>query len=972
MAFEPLFERELASIQAHLMAFRETRTGLRHFHVRRDDRERGFLIALPTRPKDSTGAPHVLEHLSLCASRRFPVRAPFFGMLQRSMASFMNAFTTTDMTFYPFATPDPGDYANLMDLYTHAVFHPSLDRLDFLQEGWRPVLDARDRLGFDGVVFNEMKGALASPGAWFEQGVLAALSPGTSRIHQAGGDPLAIPHLTHEALLRFHAEHYHPGRAVVFSYGSFEPDEIHKRLDAWIGSDPWPALPPLPAEPSQLKSPLRTSVSLPVQANDAGEHRLRHAWILDVPSTADRLEAEIMAELLVGDGSALGEAIETLGFGRRGKCGLSAEGPDAVFCLSVDGLTPEQLRAVELMWGNALVQASAAEIPLGRREAVLRAVELQHRRVSASGGMPYGLNLICEAAGAVLYDRDPAEALDPSVALEEAGQRVREPGAVARWVQRHLLNNPRKVAATGIPDPGFFARRATELETLRTQREAALTEAERIAIRRDMTDLKTRQTASEPPDVLPTIRPCELDPAAPRDPPVFTSKAERETPARIWVPAATNGVQHLSVALDLNEVRDEQRAWVDLVLNFAFDVGVQGRSWEDTARWRAERGQAFQGRFHAAAPVGQPEDLGVQAHLGCVALTRDVTQAAEVLATTLQTARFDDRDRMRYLFQGVADRIQQGMGQFGNTLARLRGMAHLHANGAFQEDTDGLPAVRTLMAARAALDGGGRRADAVLEQLSAAWRLVQAAPLQIQACGDAAEQASERLSERLMGHRSHSDVRMATRHRPHWATPARAVLVAPTAVSYVWQTHPGPPAGHPDAAVAEVLVRCLTQAVLHPAIRERGGAYGGRAQVLPGALALHSHRDPRLSGTLGDFEKAVDHACSTRFPQQTVDEAILATVRDTDPPRTPEAAAMTALRRQSLGVSDTHRQRFRQTALGTTPEDVRRVAATWLGAPSVSQTVFTGPERQQEAEECGLTAVDLTDLKPAPTRRLSP
>jgi presequence protease len=72
--------------------------------------------------------------MSFC---RYPVRDPFFKMLNRTLASFMNAMTGPDYTVYPFSTPNQRDYNQLLSIYLDAVFKPLLRDMDFSQEGWR-------------------------------------------------------------------------------------------------------------------------------------------------------------------------------------------------------------------------------------------------------------------------------------------------------------------------------------------------------------------------------------------------------------------------------------------------------------------------------------------------------------------------------------------------------------------------------------------------------------------------------------------------------------------------------------------------------------------------------------------------------------------------------------------------------------------------------------------------------------------
>src|SRR5260370_6653455 len=86
------------------------RTGARHVHVECADDNNAFSVSFPTVPNDSTGVAHILEHVVLAGSRRFPVRDPFFSMTRRSLATFMNALTSSHSTTYPFNTRNCKDY----------------------------------------------------------------------------------------------------------------------------------------------------------------------------------------------------------------------------------------------------------------------------------------------------------------------------------------------------------------------------------------------------------------------------------------------------------------------------------------------------------------------------------------------------------------------------------------------------------------------------------------------------------------------------------------------------------------------------------------------------------------------------------------------------------------------------------------------------------------------------------------------
>ena len=218
----------LPRLSAVFYELKHRKTGASYIHMANQDRENTFSVAFKTVPQDSTGVAHILEHTALCGSRSFPVRDPFFSMIKRSMNSFMNAFTSSDWTMYPFSTCNQKDFYNLMQVYLDAAFFPKLDELSFKQEGFRVEEDGNG-LVFKGVVYNEMKGAMSSPRDIMGHALSQALYPNTTYGNNSGGDPAHIVDLTHEDLVAFHKRHYHPSNAFFYTYGNL-PLEGHLEL----------------------------------------------------------------------------------------------------------------------------------------------------------------------------------------------------------------------------------------------------------------------------------------------------------------------------------------------------------------------------------------------------------------------------------------------------------------------------------------------------------------------------------------------------------------------------------------------------------------------------------------------------------------------------------------------------------------------------------------------------------------------
>ncbi len=222
-SFKPIRRETIPSLNLTVEQFEHRGTGAVHYHMAAENSENVFLVALRTVPEDSTGVAHILEHTALCGSENYPVRDPFFMMLRRSLNTFMNAFTSSDWTAYPFASQNRKDFNNLLEVYLDAVFFSRLDPLDFAQEGHRVEFAEADNpdsdLVFKGVVFNEMKGAMSSVSSVLWDTLCHNLFPTTTYHYNSGGEPDQIPNLSYDELQAFYRSHYHPSNAIFMTFG---------------------------------------------------------------------------------------------------------------------------------------------------------------------------------------------------------------------------------------------------------------------------------------------------------------------------------------------------------------------------------------------------------------------------------------------------------------------------------------------------------------------------------------------------------------------------------------------------------------------------------------------------------------------------------------------------------------------------------------------------------------------------------
>ena len=224
-AYEVLAHEFLPDVDSDSWLLRHKKTGARIALLPKNDNNKVFYIAFRTPPEDSTGVAHIIEHSVLCGSRNFPVKDPFIELAKGSLNTFLNAMTYPDKTVYPVASCNEQDFKNLMHVYLDAVFYPNIYREQniFRQEGWHYEADSADsEITVNGVVYNEMKGALSQADDILGREINAVLYPHTPYRHESGGDPVNIPDLTYEYYLDFHHRYYHPSNSYIYLYGDMD------------------------------------------------------------------------------------------------------------------------------------------------------------------------------------------------------------------------------------------------------------------------------------------------------------------------------------------------------------------------------------------------------------------------------------------------------------------------------------------------------------------------------------------------------------------------------------------------------------------------------------------------------------------------------------------------------------------------------------------------------------------------------
>lgn len=958
--FVPVQTRAIPSLRLELQEFRHEITGARHFHFKSEHNENVFMVALRTVPTDSTGVAHILEHTTLCGSERFPVRDPFFMMSRRSLNTFMNAFTSSDWTAYPFASQNRKDFFNLLDVYLDAVFFPNLHPLDFAQEGHRiefaEPANPDSELVYKGVVYNEMKGAMSSPFSQVWAALTRYLYPTTTYHHNSGGDPAEITHLTHDQLHAFYRRHYHPSNAVFMTFGDTPvesiQDIIHSRALARFDAGEGPVQ--IPKE-TRYFAPLRVQESYPVNDDDLKDKtHIVVGWLLGQASNLEvALEAHLLTNVLLeNSASPLLKALETSDLGKApsGLCGLEDSHKEMTFVCGLEGCEPENADAVEALILEVLEDVAEQGVPLEKMEAVLHQLELSQREISGDS-YPYGLQLMLAALSPALEGVDPATYLDLDSVIVRLRDHIQDPDYIRRLVRTHLLENMHRVRLVMTPDNQMEQRREHHTREQLAAVKAQLDDEAKAALVARATALEARQARKDADDILPRVTLADVPSGVPWVQPAsgaikggFCSYNQ-----------GTNGLVYQQLIRPLPALDLRERQLLPLLTYLLPEVGHQGRSYLDVQ----ERQSAVTGGISAfwdvrAATQDEQSTSGVLVVSG-KALARNAGALLDLLDDTAHRADFSETDRVRELVSLLASRRSQGVANNAHGLAMSCASQHLSPVSSLTYLTSGLESIQRLSELDRQL-----RDDSTVQSLcgevEALLKKVMRQPLSVLTIAEEEQlrllnPAAQARFSAFAGVEPQSVFGLENT-REH----TRMGWLINAQVNYCAMAFATVPGGHRDAPALTVLGHLLRNEFLHSAVREKGGAYGSGASQNNGdaIFRFYSYRDPRMDETLADFRRSLDWFVAQEHSPLLLEQAILGVISSLDKPRSPAGEAKHAFHSDWFGRGGAYQDAFRRGVLGLQIEDLKRVAKTYLIDKPHSIAVVGGEAGRGRMEKLGL------------------
>ena len=936
-------------------------SGARLLYLANDDDNKVFSIAFRTPPADDTGVAHILEHSSLCGSRKYHLKEPFVDLVKGSLNTFLNAMTYPDKTVYPVASRNEKDFHNLMDVYLDAVFYPLIyeNKYTLRQEGWHYNLTSpEDELSYNGVVYNEMKGVYSSPDAFLENEAMKALFPDTCYRFESGGYPDAIPELTQEDFLNFHKTYYSPENSFIYLYGDMDIEATLAYLDEeYLSHFAKTGL--VHSEiPLQEGLPRTAEVEAyyPVDANEDTKNKTYHELSIVTGKATDTLTSMSLrlleTVLLESESSPLRRALVESGVGQNISGSYVGSLQQPVFSIRAAGSEPaERDRFISVIY-KTLQDLTIKGLDKQLLEASLNATEFKLREADFGPypkGLIYGLGVLDNW----LYGGNPIEGLRYEEALKTMRKGLKS-NFYESLIENYLLDNTHKVIVTLLPQPGKEEVDQAKAAAKMAQIKAAMSkeELEQYAFEcAELHRLQAEPDSEEARASIPILKRSDIRQEVEQIAKLEEGSAEQRL---VYVPAETNKIAYTNWYFDISSVTPEQMPLCYLLTDVLGKFNSKRYTYEELSTYGImyTGGVTFDVRAISAAE--DADDYRLYFVVKAKALLENLPHVFDLLEAIGLESLFTDVKRFQELLSEVKTDWDDEFFNRGQNIAISRLYAYCGA-GARANEQDQFSYYQFLKKLYDNFATEGPKVLAELEKLLALFFQQSKYTLFYSCDGEDREQVRQVCLDFAAKLPTAPIAAMpcelpAPGHNESITTAGKVQYVA---AGGNFAKH-----GHAYKGAMKVLETILRYEYLWTKIRIQGGAYGATARFeLNGLGVFASYRDPQLAKSLEAYEELPAWLKSVEFPARELDKYVIGTISGMDTPLTNTMRMDQAAIQYLKELPDATRQRIRNEVLNVTNADLQALGQVVEDMLSDGLICVVGGKQPIEANKEKFTSI---------------
>lgn len=958
-AYELIQQENLSDLKSKGYLFKHKKSGARILLMENDDDNKVFAIGFRTPPSDSTGVPHIMEHSVLCGSRDFPVKDPFVELVKGSLNTFLNAMTYPDKTIYPIASCNDKDFQNLMHVYMDAVLYPNIYEHEeiFRQEGWSYKLDSEeDKLGYNGVVYNEMKGAFSSPEGVLDRMVLNSLFPDTSYANESGGDPDVIPELTYEQFLDFHRKYYHPSNSYIYLYGDMDMEEKLK----WLDREYLSKFDKIEVdseiryqEPFEAVKEIEMEYSISSEEPEEDNTYLSYNKVIGT-SLDEKLYLAFQIldyALLSAPGAPLKKALVDAGIGKDIMGSYDNGILQPIFSVIAKNANLEQKEDFLDVIENTLKNLVENGIDKKALEAGINYHEFRFREAdfgSYPKGLMYGLQLF----DSWLYAEDKPFIHMQAIPTFEFLKAQVGTGYFEELIQKYLLDNTHASVVIVKPEKGRTARLDKELDDKLQNYKAGLSDEEVKKLVRDtkaLIEYQEEEDSKEDMEKIPVLRREDI---SKETAPIYNEEKDVDGTKMVYHDVDTNGIGYLTLMFDLSCVPEEKLAYAGLlqaVLGLIDTTNYEyGELFNEINVHTGGIGTSLE--LYADVTKVKEKDFRATFEIKGKALYPKMDVLFKMMREILMESRLDDEKRLKEILSMLKSRLQMSFLSSGHTTAALRALSYDSPLAKFKDDVDGIGYYEAVKEIEEHFEEKKGELIANLKELAA--KLFRADNMMVSytASEDGLEPAYEgireltkSLHEEPVGEETPCIVHCHKRNEG-FKTSSKVQYVARVGnfIDY----------GAEYNGALQILKVILSYDYLWQNIRVKGGAYGCMSSFNRlGEGYFISYRDPNLEKTIEVYEGIVDYLKNFTVDERDMTKYVIGTISNIDRPMNPSAKGDRSMSLYMNHVTEEMIKKERMEILGAQQEDIRRLADVVAAVLKAGQLCVIGGEEKIEEQK---------------------
>lgn len=929
--YEILDEHRVEDVQSDGFILRHKKSGARIAILSNNDDNKVFYIGFRTPPEDETGVPHIIEHTTLCGSKKFPVKDPFIELAKGSLNTFLNAMTYPDKTVYPVASCNDQDFKNLMDVYLDAVFNPNITKYEeiFKQEGWHYELTGKDdELKINGVVYNEMKGAYSSPDEVLSSQIYRSLFPDNTYSKDSGGNPEYIPKLTYEAYLDFYHKYYHPSNSYIYLYGDMD---VVERLE-WLDKE-YLSLYDYKKVNSEInKQPAfdeikNVETQYSITMDDSQENKTYLSYNRVVGDTLDEMlyqAFDVLDYALVSSpGAPVKQALIDAGIGDDVYGSYDAGILQPVFSFVAKNANASQADEFESIIENTLKEVVKTGI---NKEALLAGInssEFKFREADF-GQFPKGLLFGLNCLDSWLFDD-----MKPFIHLECLGTFAKLRKAVdtdyfEKLIQEYLLDNTHGSSVTVKPKRGLGNEREEALAKELSDYKASLSDEEIKKLIEDTEHLKKYQeepSSDEDLRKLPMLTRADMKKNAM---PFSNIEDELLDVKVVRHDIESNGIDYISFLFDAGDFAQSELGYLGFFTNALGLVSTEKYSYTDLANATNIYTGGISTGTASHPDIKDRNNFVFKFEVKLKVLEKNLDKALELMEQMLLTSDFTDTKRLGELVAQIKARLQANLSSSGHLVAAMRSMSSFSRYALYQDELKGIAFYRSICHIEKELSESPKSVSdklaAIAKKLFARNRMLISFTGNNEAYGN----AKPSLEKVIAGFNKMSAV--GNQAEVHFNT-AKEAFIDASQIQYVAKTGDFICEGYEYTGALRLLRIILSYDYLWINVRVKGGAYGCMNTFLrSGESYFVSYRDPNLSDTLDVYDRIPEYIKSFSPDERDMTKYIIGTFSALDTPMNPEAKGSRSLSAYLEGITYEQIQKERNEILNAQPEDIRRLA----------------------------------------------